>query len=102
MFRCCLIHLKKHSTLANVPIKFSNGQVGMCEVIGQEPIDISRGIILIHNHTECIGYHQEVFSPVSLIVESLTTPVLLSTGCSSTTSYFMLSLALVTKKARWR
>ena len=26
---------------ANVPIKFSNGQVGMCEVIGQEPIDIS-------------------------------------------------------------
>jgi len=36
------------------PIKFSNGQVRMCEVIGQEPIDISRGIILIHNHAECI------------------------------------------------
>ena len=37
--------------LPTFPIKFSNGQVGMCEVIGQEPIDISRGIILIHNHT---------------------------------------------------
>lgn len=40
--------------LPTFPIKFSNGQVRMCEVIGQEPIDISRGIILIHNHTECI------------------------------------------------
>ena len=40
--------------LPTFPIKFSNGQVGMCEVIGQEPIDISCGIILIHNHTECI------------------------------------------------
>ncbi len=29
--------------LPTFPIKFSNGQVGMCEVIGQEPIDISRG-----------------------------------------------------------
>lgn len=40
--------------LPTFPIKFSNGQVGMCEVIGQEPINITRGIILIHNHTECI------------------------------------------------
>ncbi len=40
--------------LPTFPIKFSNGQVRMCEVIGQEPIDISRGIILIHNHAECI------------------------------------------------
>ena len=28
--------------LPTFPIKFSNGQVRMCEVIGQEPIDISR------------------------------------------------------------
>lgn len=33
--------------LPTFPIKFSNGQVGMCEVIGQEPIDISCGIIRI-------------------------------------------------------
>jgi len=40
--------------LPTFPIKFSNGQVRMCEVIGQKPIDIPRGIILIHNHAECI------------------------------------------------
>ena len=40
--------------LPTFPVKFSNGQVRMREVVGQEPVDVSRGIILIHDHTECI------------------------------------------------
>ena len=41
--------------LPTFPVKFSNGQVRMCEVVGQEPIEVCCGIILIHNHAECIG-----------------------------------------------
>ena len=40
--------------LPTFPVKFSNGQVRMYEVVGQEPIDVSCGVVLIHNHAECI------------------------------------------------
>ncbi len=45
------------------------------------------------------GYHLEVLGPVSLMTESLITPVCVSTGISSMAAYFILSLALVTKNA---
>lgn len=35
-------------------VEFSYSQVGVSEVIGQESIDIACGIILVHDHAECV------------------------------------------------
>ena len=85
----CFIHFEETFHLPTFPIEFCYGQVGVSEVVGQESIDIACGIILINDHAET----------VSLMTESLITPVCVSTGISSMAAYFILSLALVTKNA---
>ena len=52
------------------PVKFSNGQVRMYEVVGQEPIDVSCGIVLIsvsYTHQMCIRDREALYAGLPVI-----------------------------------
>lgn len=80
-------------------IEFRYSQVGMSEIIAQKSINVTSCIILINNYAGCVRIPFRGLLSCKSNSGITHSSYLLVYGRSSSTSYFMLSLALVTKNA---
>ena len=80
-------------------VEFCDRQSFVSQMVGKEAIDFTCSKVFIGDHSESFGIALGGLTPVSLIISSLIIPASGSLPLDSTTSYSMLSFALVTKKA---